>query len=131
MPERFKRYCKTMKLHDDPQLIDAYKKAHAAGAVWPEISQGMKDIGIIDMEIYIDGTRLFMIMDTIAEFDHDTAMAKLATLPRQAEWETFVSKFQVTGPEASAAEKWHLMERIYELDQKKESTPEQGYEKER
>jgi L-rhamnose mutarotase len=130
MPTRFKRYCKTLKLKDDPALIEAYKKVHAKETAWPEISQGMKEVGIIDMEIYIAGSQLFMIMDTVPDFDHDRAMAKLATLPRQAEWEAFVSQFQKTSSEASAADKWQLIERIYELDQEKESTPEQGYRKE-
>ena len=67
------------------------------------------------MEIYITGTRLFMIMDTTPGFDHDRAMAELATKPRQAEWEAYVSKFQRTTAEASADEKWQLIERIYKL----------------
>ncbi|MBN1466469.1 L-rhamnose mutarotase [candidate division KSB1 bacterium] len=128
--KKFKRYCKTLKLHDDPDLIREYKKVHAMGAAWPEISQGMQEIGIIDMEIYIDGNQLFMIMDTVPEFDHEAAMAALATMPRQAEWEAYVSRFQRTSAEAAAADKWRLMERIYELEQQKESTPEQGYDKE-
>ena len=111
----FKRYCKTLRLEDDPQLIEDYKKVHGKGAVWPEITRGMIDVGILDMEIYISGTDLFMIMDTIPDFDHDRAMAKLATMPRQSEWEAYVSKFQKTSPEASADEKWQLMERIYKL----------------
>ncbi len=65
------------------QLIKDYKKVHAAGAVWPEITQGMIDVGILDMEIYITGTRLFMIMDTIPDFDHNAAMKVLAAKPRQ------------------------------------------------
>lgn len=129
MPTKFKRYCKILKLKDDPVLIDAYIKAHARDAVWPEITQGMKEIGIIDMEIYIAGTQLFMIMDTTPEFQHDTALAKLAALPRQAEWEAHVAKFQKTGTGASADEKWQLVQRIYEMDQQEESTPEQGYRK--
>ena len=112
----FKRYCKTLSLKDDAQLIEDYKKVHAPGAAWPEITQGMKDVGIVDMEIYILGTRLFMIMDTVADFDHDKAMAELATKPRQSEWETYVSRFQQTSAEATADEKWQLMERIYKLD---------------
>ncbi len=112
----FKRYCKTLALKNDAQLIEDYKKAHAPNAAWPEITQGMKDVGIIDMEIYILGTRLFMIMDTVADFDHDKAMAELATKPRQSEWEAYVSKFQQTSADASADEKWQLMERIYKLD---------------
>jgi L-rhamnose mutarotase len=112
----FKRYCKTLSLKDDVQLIEDYKKVHAPGAAWPEITQGMKDVGIIDMEIYILGTRLFMIMDTVADFDHDKAMTELATKPRQSEWEAYVSRFQQTSAEATADEKWQIMERIYKLD---------------
>jgi len=112
----YKRYCKTLSLKDDAQLIEDYKKVHAPGAAWPEITQGMKYVGIIDMEIYIYGTRLFMIMDTVADFDHDKAMAELATKPRQSEWEAYVSRFQQSSAEATADEKWQLMERIYKLD---------------
>jgi L-rhamnose mutarotase len=112
----YKRYCKTLSLKDDAQLIEDYKKVHAPGAAWPEITQGMKDVGIIDMEIYIYGTRLFMIMDTIADFDHDKAMAELAKKPRQSEWEAYVSRFQQSSAEATADEKWQLMERIYKMD---------------
>ena len=114
----YKRYCKTLTLQDDPQLINEYKKVHAPGSTWPEITQGMIEVGILDMEIYIMGTRLFMIMDTNAEFDHDRAMAELAAKPRQSEWEAFVSRFQKTSSEATADEKWQLMERIYKLDRK-------------
>lgn len=112
----FKRYCKTLLLKDDSRLIEDYKKVHAPGAVWPEITKGMREVGIIDMEIYILGTRLFMIMDTVADFDHDKAMAELAGKPRQSEWETYVSRFQQTSAEATADEKWQLMERIFKMD---------------
>ena len=112
----YKRYCKTLILEDDPILINAYKKVHAPGSTWPEITRGMIEVGILDMEIYIMGTRLFMIMDTIPEFDHDRAMRELAAKPRQSEWEAFVSRFQKTSAEATADEKWQLMERIYKLE---------------
>jgi L-rhamnose mutarotase len=111
----FKRYCKTLVLNDDNKLIEEYKKVHAKGAAWPEITQGMLEVGIIDMEIYLFGTRLFMIMDTVADFDHDKAMTELAKKPRQSEWEKYVSKFQKTSANATADEKWQLMERIYKL----------------
>jgi L-rhamnose mutarotase len=110
-----KRYCKTLSLKDDAQLIEDYKKVHAPGAAWPEITQGMLDVGIVDMEIYILGSRLFMIMDTVADFDHDKAMTELAKKPRQSEWEAYVSRFQQTSAEATADEKWQLMDRIYKL----------------
>jgi L-rhamnose mutarotase len=127
MKKTFKRYCKFMKLKDDPKLIEEYKKLHAMGAGWPEITAGMKQVGIIDMEIYISGTNLFMIMDTKEYFNHEQAMAKLATLPRQAEWEALVSKYQKTSSEASAKEKWKLIKRIYKMDQKQRYNPGNGY----
>jgi L-rhamnose mutarotase len=113
---KYKRYCKTLQLENDSELIEAYKKVHAPGAVWPEIIQGMREVGIMDMEIYLLGTRLFMIMDTVAEFDHDEAMKMLASKPRQSEWEAYVSQFQQTSAEATADEKWQLMERIFKMD---------------
>ena len=127
---KFKRYCKTLKLEDNPELIEKYKKAHGIGQVWPEISKGMKEIGIIDMEIYIHGNILFMIMDTSADFDHEKAFKELATKPRQGEWESHMSQFQITSANASADEKWQLMERIFELNQKKEYKTIEGQQKE-
>ena len=114
MPE-YKRYCKTLKLENDSVLIEEYKKVHTADEFWPEITQGMRDVGITNMEIYILGNQLFMIMDTVADFNHDEAMKELATKPRQSEWEAYVSRFQKTSANATANEKWQLMERIYKL----------------
>ena len=122
----YKRYCKTLSLKNNPKLIEEYKKVHAIGTVWPEIKQGMKEVGIIDMEIYISGNQLFMIMDTVPDFNHEKAMSELAKKPRQAEWEAYVSKFQETSADASAKKKWQLMERIFELDQEKEYTAKEG-----
>jgi L-rhamnose mutarotase len=116
MMRKYKRYCKTLKLVNDPQLIQEYKDLHKKGAVWPEVTEGMKKVGILDMEIYLSGTTLFMIMDTKLDFDHDRALSELAELPRQKEWEAVVSKFQKAAPGSSAKEKWKLMERIFKMD---------------
>jgi L-rhamnose mutarotase len=125
--KNFKRYCKTLQLENDAALIEEYKRLHAMGNAWPEITQGMKDVGIIDMEIYLDGTTLFMIMDTTQNFNHDKAMTTLAKLPRQSEWEATVSKYQKTSASSSAKDKWKLIERIYKLDQNIECNVENGY----
>ena len=112
----FKRFVKVLTLENDLLLIEEYKAAHAAGAAWPEITQGMIDVGILDMEIYLDGTNLIMIMDTVPDFDHEKQMEILATKPRQSEWEKAMSKFQRTTAGASADEKWKMIERIYKLE---------------
>jgi len=114
--KKYMRYCKTLQLKNDAELIQSYKDVHASGKAWPEITQGMKEVGIIDMEIYLLGNKLFMIMDTVADFDHDSAMEQLASKPRQREWENYVSQFQNAPDVATADEKWQLMERIYKLD---------------
>jgi len=129
MESLFKRYCKILTLKDAPELIRQYKEVHGINKAWPEITQGMKEVGIIDMEIYIHGNILFMIMDTVADFDHEKAMNELASKPGQKEWERYVSKFQNTSADASAASKWTLMERIYELDQKTEFRAINGQDK--
>ncbi len=112
----FKRFCKTLELRDDPELIAAYKKAHAKGQAWPEITWGIREVGILNMEIYLVGNRLFMIMDTVPDFEHDKAMAELAKKPRQSEWEEQMSKFQNSSTGASVDEKWQLIERIFKLE---------------
>lgn len=108
-----KRYCQTLQLKNDPELIAQYIEAHCN--VWSEIKAGIREVGIVDMQIYIHGCTLFMIVDTVDDFDWERDNARLATLPRQAEWEAFVSRFQQALPEASSAEKWQLMERIFKL----------------
>jgi L-rhamnose mutarotase len=118
MVNSFKRYCKILTLKDDPELIRLYKEVHTINKGWPEITQGMKEVGIIDMEIYIHDNILFMIMDTVIDFDHEKAMTELALKPRQKEWESYVSKFQNASTDASAGSKWILLERIFEMDQK-------------
>ena len=106
-----KRYCQTLTLVDNPEMIEKYIEAHAH--VWPEIIQGQREVGIVDMQIYRKDRSLFMIMNTKDDFDFKRDMARLATLPRQAEWEAYVSQFQGCSADARSDEKWQLMERIF------------------
>lgn len=110
-----KRYCQTMDLKDDPELIAEYIKRHSEAEAWPEIRKGIREVGILEMEIYIIGTRLFMVVETPLDFNWETAMNQLVALPRQAEWEEYMSIFQKADPKASSAEKWQLMDRIFYL----------------
>lgn len=110
-----KRYVQTLDLHDDPDMIREYRKWHSKEYHWKEIRDGIRAVGILEMEIYILGTRLVMVVDTPEDFDWNKAMQKLATLPRQAEWEAFVSKFQGCNAQATSNEKWQMMERMFYL----------------
>lgn len=106
-----KRYCLCLTLVDDEELIKKYVIAHKN--VWPEVIEGQRAVGILDMQIYRHSRNLFMIMDTVDVFDFDRDMARLATLPRQAEWEAYVAQFQGCSADARSDEKWQLMERIF------------------
>lgn len=110
-----KRYCQTLDLRDNAELIAEYRKRHSEGEAWPEILEGIREVGILEMEIYILGTRLFMIVETPLDFNWDEAMARLNTLPRQEEWEEYMSIFQNVKPGQSSAEKWQMMERMFHL----------------
>ena len=102
-----------LELVDDDELIRKYVEVHAH--VWPEIMAGQREVGILDMQIYRYGNKVFMICDTVDEFDWERDMARLATLPRQSAWEADVARYQGCDPSAPSAAKWHLMDKILQL----------------
>lgn len=53
--EPVKRYCQTLELRDNPELIAEYRRRHSREKAWPEIRQGIREVGILEMEIYILG----------------------------------------------------------------------------
>ena len=109
-----KRHCLTLDLKDDPKLIAEYKRYHQK--IWPEITQSIKDSGIVDLEIYLLGTRMFMVM----EFDEQFSFERKAKTDREnrkvREWEELMWKFQKPLSNAKPGEKWLLMERIFKLE---------------
>jgi L-rhamnose mutarotase len=108
-----RRYCLTLDLKDDPGLIAKYKRYHEQ--VWPEILKSIKDSGIEDMEIYLLGTRLFMVMEVNDKFAFEAKAKADRENPKVQEWEELMWKFQQSLPQAQPGEKWLLMERIFKL----------------
>ena len=106
-----KRYCQTLQLVDDEEMISKYVEVHKI--VWPERIEGQRMVGILNMQIYRKGNILFMICDTIDDFDWQRDMERLSKLPRQAEWEAYVAQFQGCSATARSDEKWQMMERIF------------------
>ena len=111
---KIRRYCLTLDLKDDPNLIAEYCKYHEK--IWPEITRSIKDSGIEDMEIYLLGTRMFMIMEVNDSFSFETKTAADRANPKVQEWEQLMWKFQQALPQAKPGEKWLRMERIYKLE---------------
>jgi len=110
-----RRFCFTLDLKDDPALIAEYRKYHEK--IWPEITQGLKDSGIEDLEIYLLGTRMFMIMEVNERFSFEAKARADQSNPKVREWEELMWEFQQPLPLARPGEKWLLMERIFKLEQ--------------
>ena len=109
-----RRYCLTLDLKDDPQLISEYKRYHEK--IWPEITQSIRDSSIEAMEIYLLDTRMFMIMDVNEDFSFAAKAEADRKNPKVLEWEKLMWKFQQPMPQAKPGEKWLLMENIFTLE---------------
>lgn len=110
------RVCFTLDLKDDPGLIAEYRRHHEQ--VWPEITQSIRQSGVLNMEIYLLGARLFMIMDVDENFSFEAKEAADRSNPKVQEWENLMCEFQQPLPKAAPGQKWVLMERIFTLDPK-------------
>ncbi|MFA6126473.1 MAG: L-rhamnose mutarotase [Bacteroidales bacterium] len=123
-----KRYCLALDLRNDPALIRQYKHVHTKEGIWPEIPRGIKEVGISDMEIYLWGTRMFMILEAPLDWDYDREMARLGKLEKQTEWGDYVWQFQQLLPYSKNGEKWMPMDNIFQLNpNKKNETGASGY----
>jgi L-rhamnose mutarotase len=111
-----KQYCLACDLKEDESLIRAYDDYHQN--VWPEIKDSLQQAGVLDMEIYRTGNRLFMIIDVSDEFSFDKKAAMDLANPIVQKWETKMSEFQKPIPWAGRDVKWLLMERIFKLDER-------------
>ena len=109
-----RRFCFALDLKGDPALIAEYRKYHEK--IWPEITQSLKDSGIEDLEIYLLGTRMFMIMEVNEYFSFEAKSKADRLNPRVQEWETLMGTFQQLLPQAKPGEKWLLMERVFKLE---------------
>jgi L-rhamnose mutarotase len=130
-----RRYCQTLRLN--PATLRDYRHWHSPRHIWPEIPEGIRRAGILDMEIYVapgaeetnetadmdaaattaaapEPPVAVMILTVPVDFDWDAAFGAIAGYERQAEWEAFVAPFQLAAGGRSD-EKWRLCERIFAL----------------
>jgi L-rhamnose mutarotase len=111
-----KKFCLTLDLKNDAELIDAYERFHQPDAIWPEIPEGIKACGIVSMDIYRVSTRLVMLMETVDEFELKSGFEKMAELPRQKEWAALMSMMQQRPEFAAPDEHWVVMKQIFKLN---------------
>jgi L-rhamnose mutarotase len=75
-----------------------------------------KDSGIEQMEIYIPGTRLFMIMEVNDDFSFERKAAMDQNNTKVQKWEELMWKYQEPLEEAAQGEKWMLLNKIFDLN---------------
>lgn len=108
-----KRFCLALDLIDDAECIRVYEAHHAPGAAWPEVTQHDIDCGILNIEIFRTGNRMFMILETVDDFTFEKKAEMDAANPIIAKWEALMWGFQQPLPWAKPGEKWVLMDRIF------------------
>ena len=108
-----KRYCLTLDLKNDPQLIAEYDHHHKQ--VWSDVLDSIKQSGILSMEIYRLQTRLFMILEAADDFSFEKKFLIDSSNSKVQEWEELMGKYQERLPMSQPGEKWMVMDKIFEL----------------
>ncbi|MCG2460725.1 L-rhamnose mutarotase [Flavobacteriaceae bacterium F89] len=107
------RHCLALDLKNDPKLIKEYEEYHQN--VWPEVLKSLTDAGIVDMEIYRVGNRMFMIMEADDGFSFEKKSKMDEANVKVQEWEDLMWDYQQALPLAKPGEKWMLMDRVFKL----------------
>ncbi len=110
-----RRFCFSCDLKNDSKLMAEYKEYHAKGNAWPEITASIRDAGIVDLQIFLTGNRMFMIMDVDDTFDPARKAEMDAENPKVQDWEELMWKYQQALPWAKEGEKWVPMEKVFHL----------------
>ncbi|GBQ10222.1 L-rhamnose mutarotase [Swaminathania salitolerans] len=110
MPQE--RRCYALDLVADASLIAAYEARHRPGAVWPGILADLNARGIVAMEIWRFGTRLFMIAEC------EEVQTPPGNVPPVVQrWEAEMDRYQRRLPGTPEGEKWRPMTCIFNLSE--------------
>jgi len=101
-------------LNGDQAAIQAYRTHHQE--VWPEVVASLRQSGIRQMDIYLLGRRLVMILETDGQDFRRCFAAHVASSPRVAEWEQLMRSMQAAPPGAAPGDWWTPMELVFSLE---------------
>ena len=108
------RHVLAVDLKDDPAVIEAYTAHHRR--VWPEVLRSLRGAGLADLQIYMLGRRLVMLVDLPDGVDLRRAFAAHAVSdPRVAEWEALMKSMQQPAPGSAPGEWWAAMQPVFHL----------------
>jgi L-rhamnose mutarotase len=92
-----------------PEYLDEYKRYHAA--VWPEIVALGKQGNIRNQTIFYRDGYLFRYFEYVGD-DYEADMAKLASHPKNQEWQRLMMRMLEPVETAGTGETWAEMEEI-------------------
>lgn len=115
--KKYTRYCQALDLIDNENSIHEYETIHQN--IWPEVEKHIKDSGVVDMQIWRIGTRLFMVMDVDETFSFSRSAELEKNNPIIQKWEKLMWKYQKATPWTPVNQKWVLMEQIFDLNKQK------------
>lgn len=107
-------FARALDLVDDEERIAAYEAHHEA--VWPEVLEALRMIGIERMRIYRTGTRLFMYCEARDGFDPTRDFEEYANSARCPEWESLMRAYQRQVPTATESSWWTPMDLVFDLE---------------
>lgn len=112
------RRCFAVDLVDDAESIACYRAWHTPGGPPQAVTDAIRADGVSDLQIWIVGDRMFMIMeqDSALAADVHGKAARDAANPDIRAWDALMRTFQRPLPFAPDTT-WVEMEQIYSLAQ--------------
>lgn len=114
---RLRRFCFALDLNDNPELIERYKWWHRPGGPPEAVTRSLHAADIRELEIWLCGSRLFMLLEAGPNYDPAAKAARDAQDPDVVAWEQLMWEFQKPLPAAPPGAKWLAAERIYALSE--------------
>ena len=97
--------------------IERYKAWHTAGGPPAAVTAAIRADDIRDLEIYLVGDRMVLIMEQGPDFDPVAKAKRDAGNPDVEAWDALMRTFQKPLPFGPEGSTWLEMERIYALSE--------------
>ena len=110
------RRCFAVDLHDDAEQIARYRDWHRAGGPPAAVTEAIRADDVLELEIWLVGDRMFMILEQGDAYDPDAKLARDAANPDVQAWDALMRSFQKPLPFAPD-HTWVEMARIYALSE--------------
>ena len=108
-------YYFTCNLQNNEDAISKYKQYHSTEGIWPEVTKAAEVSGVNKLQIYIQATRLVMIISLPESLSFDEFNQRYAeSSPKLKEWADLMGVFQIAPPGAEEGKIWVKMESIYD-----------------